>query len=107
MNKAELVNAIASKTNVSKKLADAVMNAMTETIVETARKLHCRLTAVSNAASASGDDGTGLVGFGSFEPRTRSAREGRNPKTGKTIQIPAATVPCFSAGKQFKEAVKV
>ena len=90
MNKAELVQAIASKTNVSKKLADAVMTAVTETIVETV---------------ASGDK-VSLLGFGSFEQRTRSAREGRNPKTGEIIQIPPATVPCFSAGKQFKEAVK-
>jgi DNA-binding protein HU-beta len=46
-----------------------------------------------------------LVGFGSFEPRQRAARDGRNPQTGQTIQIPATTVPAFSAGKQFKEMV--
>lgn len=89
MNKAELVDAIASKTNVSKKLADAVMNALTETIVETV---------------ASGDKVI-LVGFGSFEQRTRSAREGRNPKTGEVLAIPSANVPRFSAGKAFKERV--
>jgi DNA-binding protein HU-beta len=46
-----------------------------------------------------------LVGFGSFEPKVRSAREGRNPRTGNTVQIPAARVPTFSAGKTFLEAV--
>jgi DNA-binding protein HU-beta len=46
-----------------------------------------------------------LVGFGSFEPRQRAARNGRNPQTGATIEIPAVTVPAFSAGKQFKELV--
>ena len=53
---------------------------------------------------ADGDKVT-LVGFGSFEPKVRSAREGRNPRTGETVQIPAARVPNFSAGKAFREAV--
>jgi len=47
-----------------------------------------------------------LIGFGSFEPRDRKARDGRNPKTGEVIKIPATTVPAFSAGKAFKERVK-
>jgi DNA-binding protein HU-beta len=55
-------------------------------------------------AVAAGDKVT-LVGFGSFEARERAAREGRNPQTGKTLQIPATTVPGFSAGKQFKDLV--
>lgn len=46
-----------------------------------------------------------LVGFGNFEPRQRKEREGRNPKTGETLMIPATTVPAFSAGKGFKELV--
>jgi DNA-binding protein HU-beta len=46
-----------------------------------------------------------LVGFGSFEPRTRSARKGRNPRTGEEIDIPASTTVGFSAGKTFKDAV--
>jgi DNA-binding protein HU-beta len=46
-----------------------------------------------------------LVGFGSFEPRQRKAREGRNPKTGAKMKIPAVKVPAFSAGKLFKEKV--
>ena len=46
-----------------------------------------------------------LVGFGTFEPRKRAARNGRNPQTGKDIKIPAKTVPVFSAGKNFKTIV--
>ena len=89
MNKGELVDAIAEKVGVPKKTADTVLTATIETLMET----------VSN-----GDKVT-LVGFGSFEPRDRKAREGRNPKTGETMTIPATTVPAFSAGKAFKERV--
>lgn len=89
MNKGELVNEIASKANVSKKTADATLTSILETIVE---------------ALAAGDKVT-LVGFGSFEPRQRQAREGRNPSTGKKLKIPATRVPAFSAGKLFKEKV--
>lgn len=89
MNKGELVDAIASKVNVTKKEADAVLTALLETIQE---------------AVAEGDKVT-LVGFGTFEVRERQAREGRNPATGQVIQIPATKVPAFSAGKQFKEVV--
>lgn len=89
MNKGELVDAIASKAQTSKKDADAILTATVEIIMD---------------AVASGDKVT-LVGFGTFEPRKRAAREGRNPQTGKTIQIPETTVPAFSAGKQFKEVV--
>ena len=46
-----------------------------------------------------------LVGFGTFEPRKRAARTGRNPQTGKELKIPAKTVPAFSAGKKFKTVV--
>ena len=56
------------------------------------------------AAVASGDK-VSLVGFGSFEPRERKAREGRNPQTGETLKIAATTVPAFSAGKGFKQLV--
>lgn len=89
MNKGELVDAIAAKASVPKKTADTTLTATIEAIVE---------------AVASGDK-VSLVGFGSFEPRERQAREGRNPQTGKTIQIPATQVPAFSAGKLFKEKV--
>ncbi len=89
MNKGELVDQIAEKASVTKKQADAVLNAAIESIME---------------AVASGDKVT-LVGFGSFEPRERQAREGRNPKTGELLQIPATKSPAFSAGKLFKEKV--
>jgi len=87
MNKGELVDAIAKKASVNKKTADEVLTATLEAIVE---------------AVSSGDKVT-LVGFGSFEPRERKAREGRNPKTGAKMDIPATTVPAFSAGKSFRE----
>ena len=89
MNKGELIDAVAAKAEVSKKDADAIVTAMVEAIME---------------AVASGDK-VSLVGFGSFEPRDRQAREGRNPKTGETLKIAATTVPGFSAGKGFKQLV--
>ena len=89
MNKGELVDQIVEKTGVSKKSADAVLTAMLESIVE----------AVSNGNKVT------LVGFGSFEPRHRQERQGRNPQTGKELTIPATTIPAFSAGKVFKDKV--
>jgi len=89
MNKGELIDAIAEKAQASKKEADAVLTATIEAIME---------------AVAAGEKVT-LVGFGTFEPRQRAAREGRNPQTGAAIKIPATTVPAFSAGKQFKDKV--
>lgn len=90
MNKAQLIKAVADKTEVSQKTTGLTLNAVLETIIE---------------ALASGDKVV-LVGFGTFESRDRKAREGRNPKTGETIDIPATVVPAFSAGKQFKDAVE-
>ncbi len=89
MNKQELVDAIAERTTTTKKEADAILSAVVEAIIE---------------AVAAGDKVT-LVGFGTFEPRARQARQGRNPSTGDVIQIPATTVPTFSPGKSFKEKV--
>ncbi|MBW4695228.1 MAG: HU family DNA-binding protein [Lyngbya sp. HA4199-MV5] len=89
MNKGELIDQIAASANVTKKDADAVLTATLEVILETV---------------AAGEKVT-LVGFGTFEARDRQAREGRNPSTGKPIQIPATRVPAFSAGKVFKEKV--
>jgi DNA-binding protein HU-beta len=89
MNKGELVDAIAQKAEMTKKDADVLLSVLLDSIME---------------AVAGGDKVT-LVGFGSFEPRQRAAREGRNPQTGETLQIAAATVPGFSAGKQFKDLV--
>lgn len=89
MNKGDLVDSIASKTAVTKKQADAVLAAALNTIVE---------------AVSSGDK-VSLIGFGSFKPRGRQAREGRNPRTGEAMTIPATTIPAFAAGKLFKEKV--
>lgn len=89
MNKGELIDAIVEKVNSTKKEADEILTAAIEAIME---------------AVANGDKVT-LVGFGSFEPRQRAAREGRNPQTGESIHIPASVVPAFSAGKLFKEKV--
>ena len=88
MNKGDLVDAIARKAEVTKKDADRVLTAVLDEIV---------------SAVADGDKVT-LVGFGTFEQATRQARTGRNPQTGEVLEIPAVTVPKFSAGKQFKEA---
>jgi DNA-binding protein HU-beta len=89
MNKGELVDKVAEQANVTKKEADAIISAIFETIQE---------------AVAAGDKVT-LVGFGSFEGRDRQERDGRNPKTGETMKIPASRVPAFSAGKLFKDKV--
>ncbi|MDZ7950540.1 HU family DNA-binding protein [Nostoc sp. DedQUE09] len=89
MNKGELVDAVAAKANITKKQADQVISAFLEVVTE---------------AVADGEKIT-LVGFGSFERRERSEREGRNPKTNEPMTIPATRVPAFSPGKQFKEKV--
>ncbi|MBW4428910.1 MAG: HU family DNA-binding protein [Nostoc desertorum CM1-VF14] len=89
MNKGELVDAVAAKANVTKKQADEIISAFLAVVTE---------------AVANGEKIT-LVGFGSFERRDRSEREGRNPKTKETITIPATRVPAFSPGKLFKEKV--
>lgn len=89
MNKGELVDKVAQATGITKKDVDKVITSTVEAVME---------------AVADGDKVT-LVGFGSFEPRQRKEREGRNPKTGDPMKIPATTVPAFSAGKLFKEKV--
>lgn len=89
MNKAELISAVASAAEVSKKDAEAVVSATLDTI--------------SDALKAG--EKVQLVGFGSFEVKKRAARIGRNPKTKEPIDIPASTVPVFKAGKVLKEVV--
>ena len=90
MNKEELVQEISKKAKVTQKEAGEVLSALIDTIQKTVAK---------------GKKVT-LVGFGTFEPRKRSARTGRNPQTGAAIKIAAKTVPAFSAGKKFKELVQ-
>ncbi len=89
MNKAELINAAAEKSGLSKKDTEAAVNAAIEAISE------CLTTG----------DKVQLVGFGAFEVKSRAARIGRNPKTKETIQIPASKVPVFKPGKALKDAV--
>ena len=90
MNKEELVKEVAKKAKVSQKAAADVLSATIDTVQKTVVK---------------GKKVT-LVGFGTFEARKRKARTGRNPQTGAAIKIAAKTVPTFSAGKKFKDAVK-
>ncbi len=89
MNKVELIAQIAEKSGLSKKDAEKALAATVDTITE----------AVSNG------DKVQLVGFGSFEVKQREARVGRNPKTKEAIEIPAARVPVFKAGRALKDAV--
>lgn len=90
MNKEELVKEVSKKAKVSQKATADIIAATLETIEKTVSK---------------GKKVT-LVGFGTFEPRKRAARTGRNPQTGAPLKIAAKTVPAFSAGKKFKELVK-
>ncbi|MFD1261308.1 MULTISPECIES: HU family DNA-binding protein [Entomomonas] len=89
MNKAELVNAIASKAEITQTEANKVLNAVLETITETLKK----------------EESIVLVGFGTFEVKARAARVARNLRTGEPMTIPAKKVPSFRAGKGLKEAV--
>lgn len=89
MNKSELIDVAAEAGDISK--------------AATAKALDAVLSAIVTAVSK-GDSVT-LVGFGSFKPVKRAARNGKNPKTGAALKIPATTVPRFSAGAGFKTAV--
>lgn len=89
-NKAELVDSVAKKTQLTKKDVSATVEALFETIQE---------------ALKAGEK-VQVIGFGNFEVRERAARKGRNPQTGKEIKIKASKVPAFKAGKALKDAVK-
>lgn len=89
MNKQELIAQIAEKAEISKSQAAAALDAALESIV---------------GAVADGDK-VQLIGFGSFEPKKREARTGRNPRTNEAVEIPASVVPVFKPGKAFKEQV--
>ncbi len=89
MNKAELVAAVAEKAALSKKDSEKAVNAALEAI----------------AAELAAGGKVQLVGFGSFETKTRDARVGRNPRTKEEIRIPASRVPAFKAGKALKDVV--
>mmetsp|Transcript_18297 Transcript_18297/g.26608 ORF Transcript_18297/g.26608 Transcript_18297/m.26608 type:complete len:142 (-) Transcript_18297:219-644(-) len=90
VKQADFIAAIAEKTDLSKKDTEKVVKAFCENVMETV---------------ADGKKIT-FVGFGTFEPRARKARTGRNPKTGEALDIAASTAPGFSAGKAFKDKVK-
>lgn len=89
MNKTDLINVVNAETKVAKKDVDAVITAT--------------LNAITNALKEG--DKVALIGFGTFEVKATAAREGRNPKTGETIAIPAAKKPAFSASKVLKDEV--
>lgn len=89
-NKAELVERVAKKTQLTKKDVSATVDALFETIQE---------------ALQAGEK-VQVIGFGNFEVRERAARKGRNPQSGEEIQIAASKVPAFKAGKALKDAVK-
>lgn len=89
MNKSELIDAIASEADISKASAGRALDSMINSIT----------------GALSKGDSVSLVGFGTFTVKERAARTGRNPQTGATIQIKAAKVPGFKAGKALKDAV--
>lgn len=89
MTKQELVDIVSEKGGLTKKDTGAVLDIILDTITDTMKR----------------GEKVSLVGFGTFEAKTRKAREGRNPATGATIPIPARTVPAFKAGRALKEAL--
>lgn len=89
MNKSELIDAIAESADLSKASATRALDAMIDTIAD----------------SLKGGDQVVLVGFGTFSVKDRAARTGRNPQTGAPIEIAAARIPSFKAGKALKDAV--
>ena len=89
MNKNELVDAIAEEADLSKASAG--------------RALDAAINAITGALTK--QDTVSLVGFGTFSVKPRAAREGRNPRSGETIQIKASNAPGFKAGKALKDAV--
>ncbi|MBT5065531.1 MAG: HU family DNA-binding protein [Proteobacteria bacterium] len=89
MNKADLIEAVATATDMSKASAARAVDAVVDTITGSLKQ---------------GDQVT-LVGFGTFLVRDRAARSGRNPQTGEAIKIKASKAPAFKAGKALKDAV--
>jgi DNA-binding protein HU-beta len=89
MNKGELIESVAASAGLSKADAGRAVDAIIESI----------------AGALKGGSQVSLVGFGTFTVKARAARQGRNPRTGETIQIKASNVPGFKAGKALKDAV--
>lgn len=89
MNKSDLIDAVAAQAGLSKAEASRSVDAMVDSITNALKR----------------GDKVSLVGFGVFSVRSRAARQGRNPKTGQSIRIPAGKTPGFKAGKALKDAV--
>ena len=89
MNKRELIETVSSKAEITKKEADAVVNATLDAIIE----------------GLASEGKVIIPGFGSFEVRNKTAREARNPRTGEKIKISAKRAPAFKPGKAMKDAV--
>ena len=90
MNKSELIKVVAEKADITAKDAGQVVSAVFDSIAE----------------SLANGEKVQLIGFGAFDVKEREAREGRNPATGGTVQIPARKVPVFKAGKTLKARVR-
>jgi DNA-binding protein HU-beta len=90
MNKTDLISQIAKSADLSKADSGKALDAMIDAIIK----------------AVNGGEKVTLIGFGTFMVTERKAREGRNPRTGETIKIPAARVPKFIAGKTFKDSIK-
>lgn len=90
MNKTQLIESMASKSGLSKKDAELALNAFTSSIE----------SAIQNKEKVT------LVGFGTFEVRSRAERIGTNPRTKEKINIPATSIPVFKPGKGLKEQIK-
>jgi len=90
MNKAELTEAVAGETGLTKADAARALDAMIGSVTKALKK----------------GDTVSLIGFGTFSVKKRAARTGRNPATGETIKIKASKTPSFKAGKAFKDAIK-
>jgi DNA-binding protein HU-beta len=89
VNKSELIEAIAASADIPKAAASRALDAMVDTVTDSLKK----------------GDTVSLVGFGTFSVKERAARTGRNPQTGQPIEISAAKVPTFKAGKALKDSV--
>jgi DNA-binding protein HU-beta len=89
VNKSELVASVAEQAGLTKKDAEKAVNAIFTSVQDTLVK----------------GDKVQVIGFGTFEVRTRAARKGRNPQTGAAIEIPESKNPVFKAGKALKDAV--
>ncbi len=89
MNKAELIDAVAENADISRAAATRAVDTVLESITATLKN----------------GEQVALIGFGTFSVKDRAARTGRNPRTGEPLEIPAARVPSFKAGKALKDAV--